>query len=48
MAKGSINLHGHCHGKMKGLPRQFDVGVDVWGFAPVTLEHITARATTRK
>lgn len=48
MAKGSINLHGHCHGKLQGLPRQFDVGVDVWGFAPVTLERITARPATRK
>lgn len=35
--KGSINLHGHSHGKGKSLPRQFDVGVDVRGFAPVTL-----------
>ncbi len=33
----SVNLHGHSHGKMKPLPRQHDVGVDVRGFAPVAL-----------
>lgn len=35
--KGAINLHGHSHGRLKALPRQFDVGVDVHGFAPVSL-----------
>ena len=38
--KGWINLHGHCHGRLKPMPRQFDVGVDVWGFHPVTLSTI--------
>ena len=38
--KGWVNLHGHCHGKLKPMPRQFDVGVDVWGFGPVTLAAI--------
>lgn len=33
----AINLHGHSHGRLKPMPRQFDVGVDVHGFAPVTL-----------
>ena len=37
MAKGSVNLHGHSHGRMKPLPRQIDVGVDVWDFRPVPL-----------
>jgi calcineurin-like phosphoesterase family protein len=40
MAKGAINLHGHCHGRLKPQPRQFDVGVDVWDFQPVTLARI--------
>ena len=40
MGKGAVNLHGHSHGRLKGLPRQFDVGVDVWGFRPVTLREI--------
>lgn len=29
------NLHGHCHGQMEPMPRQLDVGVDVWDFYPV-------------
>jgi calcineurin-like phosphoesterase family protein len=36
--KGAINLHGHSHGRLKPMPRQFDVGVDVHGFAPVRLD----------
>jgi calcineurin-like phosphoesterase family protein len=43
MRKGSINLHGHSHGRLKPLPRQFDVGVDVWDFRPVSLLDIPAR-----
>ena len=35
--KGAVNLHGHSHGRLKPMPRQFDVGVDARGFAPVTL-----------
>ncbi len=35
--RGVINLHGHSHGRLKPMPRQFDVGVDPHGFAPVTL-----------
>ena len=33
----SINLHGHSHGRLKPMPRQFDVGVDARGFRPTTL-----------
>jgi calcineurin-like phosphoesterase family protein len=40
MGKGSVNLHGHSHGRLKPQPRQFDVGVDVWGFRPITLPTI--------
>lgn len=36
-ARQAINLHGHSHGKLKPLPRQYDVGVDARGFRPVTL-----------
>ncbi|MFF0952973.1 hydrolase [Rhizobium leguminosarum] len=38
MSKKSINLHGHSHGKLKPLPRQYDVGVDGQELRPVTLE----------
>jgi calcineurin-like phosphoesterase family protein len=38
--RGAVNLHGHSHGKLKPLPRQHDVGVDVWDWRPVTLAKI--------
>lgn len=38
--KGAINLHGHSHGRMKGLKRQFDVGVDARDYRPVTLAEL--------
>ncbi|MDM9646697.1 hydrolase [Rhizobium sp. S163] len=43
MGKKSINLHGHSHGRLKPLPRQFDVGVDAQELRPVTLQQILAR-----
>jgi calcineurin-like phosphoesterase family protein len=43
MNKGSINLHGHCHGRLKPQPRQIDVGVDVWDFRPVRLSELLGR-----
>ena len=43
MYKGALNLHGHSHGQLKKpLPRQIDVGVDVWGFRPVRLAELAA------
>jgi calcineurin-like phosphoesterase family protein len=44
MDKGSVNLHGHSHGRLKPQLRQFDVGVDVWAFRPVTLAEILGRS----
>lgn len=41
--RGAINLHGHSHGRLKPLPRQYDVGVDGHDFAPVTLAQLLAR-----
>ncbi|HEX8223899.1 MAG TPA: metallophosphoesterase family protein [Allosphingosinicella sp.] len=40
--RGAIDLHGHSHGRLKPLPRQFDVGVDVWRWRPVTLAQMLA------
>jgi len=40
MDRGSVNLHGHSHGRLKPLPRQFDVGVDVRGYRPVRLAEL--------
>ena len=43
MHKGAVNLHGHSHGRLKPLPRQFDVGVDVREYRPVTVAELLAR-----
>jgi calcineurin-like phosphoesterase family protein len=40
IGRGAINLHGHSHGRLKPLPRQYDDGVDVWGFWQVCLSDI--------
>jgi calcineurin-like phosphoesterase family protein len=41
----SINLHGHSHGKLKPMLRQFDVGVDPRGYRPTTLDALFGRAS---
>ncbi|MFW6077054.1 MAG: metallophosphoesterase family protein [Hyphomicrobiales bacterium] len=48
MGRGAIDLHGHSHGRLKPLTRQYDVGVDVWDYRPVSLEHILARRPGRR
>ncbi len=40
MAKGTLNLHGHSHGRLKPLPRQTDVGVDAWDFRPIAVRQM--------
>jgi len=40
MGKKSVNLHGHSHGRLTPIPRQFDVGVDPQELQPRTLEEI--------
>lgn len=47
MSKMSIDLHGHSHGRMKPMPRQFDVGVDARDLRPVTLSQLLAGKTSR-
>ena len=47
MYKGALNLHGHSHGALAGLPRQIDVGVDVWDYRPVSLGEIRSRPRRR-
>jgi len=37
MGRGAVNLHGHSHGRLRPMPRQFDVGVDPNAFRPVSL-----------
>ena len=43
MGRGALNLHGHSHGALKVAPKQYDVGVDVWQYRPVSLSTITSR-----
>lgn len=40
MQRGWLNLHGHSHGRLSPVPRQFDVGVDCRGFWPVRLAEL--------
>jgi calcineurin-like phosphoesterase family protein len=40
MGKKSINLHGHSHGKLTPVPRQYDVGVDPQGLRPRQIDEI--------
>ncbi len=45
--RGSLNLHGHSHGRMKPQPRQFDVGVDARGYRPIRLQSLLDSSTRR-
>ena len=36
----AINLHGHSHGKLKPMLRQYDVGVDARDYRPVRLAEL--------
>lgn len=40
MGRGALNLHGHSHGQLKPIPKQYDVGVDAQGFMPVDVAAI--------
>jgi len=44
---GSYHFHGHCHGKVPGKGRRRDVGVDVWGYRPVSLGEIVEVLTKK-
>lgn len=35
--RGSLHLFGHTHGRLLGTTQSCDVGVDVWGYRPVSL-----------
>lgn len=40
---GAIQLFGHVHNRIDVWPNSLDVGVDAWGYRPVTLLEIRAR-----
>jgi calcineurin-like phosphoesterase family protein len=42
----AIQLYGHHHGRLPGNQQSCDVGVDVFGFAPVRLNVIKAHMAT--
>lgn len=44
--RGAVHLHGHTHGAVPPHRQRADVGVDVWDFQPVTLDHILKRLET--
>ncbi|TIV06373.1 MAG: metallophosphoesterase, partial [Mesorhizobium sp.] len=47
IGKKSIDLHGHSHGRLSPVTRQYDTGVDSWDFRPVTLSAILASGRRR-
>ena len=46
MRHGAVQLYGHSHGALPGTRQCLDVGVDAWGFRPVTWLEIRARLAT--
>jgi calcineurin-like phosphoesterase family protein len=44
--RGTWNVHGHCHGKLKPCHNQFDVSVDHCSFKPISLEDLKSRIDT--
>jgi calcineurin-like phosphoesterase family protein len=47
--RGSICLHGHCHGTLQddGVSLRYDAGVDCWDLKPVNLDVIVEMAEAR-
>jgi calcineurin-like phosphoesterase family protein len=43
MGRGWLDLHGHSHGRLRPQTRQYDVGVDVWNYRPITLAQLRVR-----
>lgn len=39
---GAWQLHGHSHGTLQNIPTylQFDVGVDCWGYLPISFDSV--------
>lgn len=46
MKRGALMLYGHHHGRLPGNQQSCDVGVDVFGPAPVRLNQIKAHLAT--
>jgi calcineurin-like phosphoesterase family protein len=48
MGKGALDFHGHSHGRLTPVPRQYDVGVDAQGLRPATYAEVVARPRRRR
>lgn len=46
--KDVVHLFGHLHGEWLGTDQSADVGVDAWGFRPVSLPEIRKRMAKQK
>ncbi|MCS3727286.1 metallophosphoesterase [Bradyrhizobium betae] len=44
--KGALMLYGHSHGRLPGNSQSMDIGVDVFGWAPLRLNQIKAHLAT--
>ncbi len=44
---GTWHLFGHSHGKLEGLGKSFDVGVDCWNFKPLSFPEICGIMKTK-
>lgn len=42
---GSWHLFGHTHGKLKGIGKSFDVGMDCTDFEPLSLDKVAEKMT---
>jgi calcineurin-like phosphoesterase family protein len=40
---GACHLFGHTHGKLKGIGKSFDVGVDCTDFTPLSLDQVAEK-----
>jgi calcineurin-like phosphoesterase family protein len=40
---GALHFFGHSHGNLQGDSQSCDVGVDCWGFVPVSLDQVKER-----
>ncbi|MCJ2024754.1 metallophosphoesterase [Methylobacterium sp. J-067] len=41
--RGDLHLYGHSHGSLPAIPASLDVGVNCWGWTPVTVPQVQAR-----
>jgi calcineurin-like phosphoesterase family protein len=44
---GTWHLFGHSHGKLEGVGKSFDVGVDANQFRPISLDEVVKRMESR-